>query len=165
MSYFNKFPYIAYSLDQGQTRFIIRDIFRRVKADQAGIQGDLAYYDYDIRDGDTPEILADKIYDNPLLHWVILITNEIIDPRWDWPLPENILYDYIVDKYGLANIGNAHHYINSAGYTVNSTAPGAIAVSNYDYETEENEKKRRIKILKPQHVNVFVKSFTEIAAQ
>lgn len=163
--YFSKFPYLIYSLDEGQSRFLIRDIFRRIKVDQIGIQQDLAYYDYIIRDGDTPEILADKIYDNSQFHWIILIVNEIIDPRWDWPLPENILYDYIVDKYELENIGDPHHYVNADGYVVNSTYPGAIAVSNYDYEVEENEKKRLIKILKPEHVNLFIKSFTEVAAQ
>ena len=163
--YFSKFPYIIYSLDENKTRFIIRDFFRRIKADRVGISSDTAYYDYFIRDGDTPEILADKIYDNTQFHWVILIANEIIDPRWDWPLPENILYKYIVDKYGLENIGDAHHYINSDGYVVNSTYPGAIAVSNYEYESEENEKKRAIKILKPEFVGDFVKTFTEVAAQ
>lgn len=163
--YFSKFPYLIYSLDGGQTRFQIRDLFRRIKTDAFGIQDDLAYYDYIVRDGDTPEILADKIYDNPQFHWIFLIVNEIIDPRWDWPLPENILYNYIVDKYGLENIGDPHHYVNSAGYVVNSTEPGAIAVSNYDYESEENEKRRFIKVLKPEHVGAFIKAFTEVAAQ
>lgn len=163
--YFSKFPYLIYSLDDGKTRFYIRDIFRRVKIDQVGIKDDLAYYDYIIRDGDTPEILADKIYNNPLFHWIILLVNEIIDPRWDWPLPENILYNYIVDKYGLEAIGDAHHYVNADGYVVNSTVPGATPVSNYDYEVEQNEKKRMIRILKPEHINVFIKTFDEVAAK
>jgi len=163
--YFSQFPFLKYSLDGGATNFIIRDIFRRIKTDSLAIQNDLAYYNYIVRDGDTPEILADKIYDNTQFHWVILIVNEIIDPRWDWILPENVLYAYIVDKYGRSNINSPHHYVNAAGYIVNSTTPGRIAVSNYDYEVAENEKKREIKILKPEYLNLFVKSFAEVATQ
>lgn len=161
--YFAQFPVINYSLDGGVTSFPMTDIFRRIRAVDKHMITSLAYEEYDIDDSDTPEILAAKIYNDPLLHWVILLTNEVIDPRWDWPMTSHVLREYIINKYGEANIGAVHHYINADNDIVHSTFAGTkYPVSNYDYENELNEQKRRIKVLKPQYVPIFVKSFKEI---
>ena len=152
---------MQYSLDGGLTTFTMTDIFRRIKADKADIQNSLAYDEYDIRSGETPEILADKIYGDVNLHWVLLVINEIIDPRFDWPMEENVLYNYIENKYGTDNMYAVHHYINNDGDVVHSSyALGAkTPVSNFEYEVALNESKRRINVLKPIYVSAFVKSF------
>lgn len=116
--YFENFPLINYSLDNGVTSFVMTDFFRRVKADANSLLGSSAYYEYQLADGDTPEILAHKLYGDPNLHWVILITNETIDPRFDWAQTQISLTNYIRDKYGAANVNAAHHYENSSGDTV-----------------------------------------------
>jgi hypothetical protein len=116
--YFENFPLINYSLDNGVSSFVMTDFFRRVKADANSILGSSAYYEYQLADGDTPEILAHKLYGDPNLHWVILITNETIDPRFDWAQTEISLTNYIRDKYGAAKVNAAHHYENSSGDTV-----------------------------------------------
>jgi hypothetical protein len=113
--YFENFPLISYSLDNGVTSFVMTDFFRRVKADANSILGSSAYYEYQLADGDTPEILAHKLYGDPNLHWVLLITNETIDPRFDWAQTQNSLTNYIRDKYGAAKVNAAHHYENSSG--------------------------------------------------
>ena len=120
MAYFDKFPRIIYSFDSGNavTGFVMTDILRRVKADAVNLTNTLAYDEYDVRDGETPEIVADKVYNNADLHWVVLIANEIIDPRFDWPLNSLALDNYITDKYGAANVFATHHYENSSGDTV-----------------------------------------------
>jgi hypothetical protein len=158
--YFKNFPTIRYSLDNQVTNYTITDVFRRVIADSQNILNSLAYDEYDIQEGETPEILADRIYNNVYYHWVILITNDIIDPRWDWPMDSDVLYDYTVSKYGLSNIGAVHHYVNTTGDIVHSSYSGAkTAVSNYDYEQTINEAKRRIKLVKPQYLTAFLKNF------
>jgi hypothetical protein len=116
--YFENFPLINYSLDNGISSFTMTDFFRRVKADANSILGSSAYYEYQLADGDTPEILAHKLYGDPNLHWVLLITNETIDPRFDWAQTQNSLTNYIRDKYGAAKVNAAHHYENSSGDTV-----------------------------------------------
>jgi hypothetical protein len=116
--YFENFPLINYSLDNGVSSFVMTDFFRRVKADANSILGSSAYYEYQLADGDTPEILAHKLYGDPNLHWVLLITNETIDPRFDWAQTEISLTNYIRDKYGAAKVNAAHHYENSSGDTV-----------------------------------------------
>ena len=95
------------------------------------------YDEYDIQDGETPEILSSKIYGNSEYHWLILHMNEIIDPRYDWPLSTFNLIKYCQSKY--TNINGTHHYENTTGDWVNSTASGAVSVSNFQYEEKINE--------------------------
>jgi len=159
--YFSKFPLISYTFDGGVTRFLATDIFTRVKSDYDNVKTSLAYDEYDIRDGETPEALADKLYNDSALHWVILIINEVIDPRWDWPLDTNSLQAWIADKYG-SNINAVRYYVNSVGDVVHSSFAGTkTPVTNYDYEIAQNESKRRIRILKPRFVATFVTSFMD----
>lgn len=158
--YFSKFPIINYSLDGGNTSFSITDIFRRVRAQTDNLLTSTAYDQYDIKEGETPEIIADQLYGNPALHWVILVSNEIIDPRFDWPLTSYALSKYITDKYGSGNEYGIHHYINSDGDVVHSSYAGTkYPVSNTDYEETVNEGKRRIAVIQPRFVSKFVESF------
>jgi len=116
--YFENFPVIEYSLDQGVSSFAMTDFFRRVKADVNSILGSSAYYEYELTDGETPEIVAHKLYGDSNLHWVILITNETLDPRFEWVQTKTALTAYIKDKYGADKVNAAHHYENSSGDTV-----------------------------------------------
>jgi hypothetical protein len=64
------------------------------------------YYKYDISDGETPEIIADKLYGSPEKHWIILSVNNIKNPQFDWPLRYNDLTKYIDIKYRGATYAN-----------------------------------------------------------
>lgn len=159
--FFRNIPLINYSLDAGQTAFLATDIFRRVKSDYDNVKTSLAYDEYDIREDETPEILADQLYNNPQLHWIILVVNEIIDPRWDWPLDTQSLEDFITEKYGDAK-NDVRYYVNNDGDVVHSSYAGVkTPVTNYDYEVSENETKRRIWVLKAQYVPAFITSFMD----
>lgn len=165
MSYFKNFPQILYSFETGQkvSAFLITDILRRVKADQNNITNITSYDEYDIKEGETPEILAHLLYGDSTLHWVILIVNEFIDPRFDWPLSTQSFEAYVTNKYGAGNEYAVHHYVTNDAYmdTVHSTYAGAkLPITNYDWEYAVNESKRRIKILKPEFVAQFVQAFT-----
>jgi hypothetical protein len=155
--YFETLPKTFYSLDNGTSTQIITNIFLRyVFSDE--IKNNLTYYElYDIVDGDTPEIVSDKFYNRPDYHWLVLHINEIIDPRYEWPLSTLNLIKYCQGKY--TNINGIHHYINSDGFIVNSDAPSATPVSNFQYEEQLNEAKRKIKILKPEFVKVAIDDF------
>jgi hypothetical protein len=106
--YFKSFPYTYYSLDNASTVQVITNITNRVSLSDE-VKNNLSLYDeYDIKDGETPELVADKFYGNPELHWLVLHYNEIIDPRFDWPLDTNNLSRYISGKYN--NPNGVHHY-------------------------------------------------------
>ena len=106
--YFQNFPYTYYSLDNTRTVQIVTDITNRaVISDE--VKTNLGLYDeYDIKDGETPELVADRFYNNPELHWIVLQYNDIIDPRFDWPLDTNNLTRYVTGKYNSLN--GIHHY-------------------------------------------------------
>ena len=147
--YFRTIPKIRYTLDNKKSIQVVTDIFRRVQIRDA-IRSNMTYYDeYDIGDGETPEIIADQLYGDSTLHWIILLVNDIIDPRYEWPLTHVNLNEYCINKYGANNIYATHHYENSVGIQVNSTVVGAVSISNFQFEDAKNELKRRIKILTP----------------
>jgi len=97
--YFAKFPYMVYTLDNYSSGQIVKDIFRRVIALTEFKENYTMFDEYDVKDGETPEILADKIYGNSNLHWIILLTNDILDPRYEWPLSNYNLIEYVRNKY------------------------------------------------------------------
>ena len=41
---------------------------------------------YEVQEGETPEIVADKHHGSVYYHWVILMTNGITDPFHDWQI-------------------------------------------------------------------------------
>jgi hypothetical protein len=163
--YFEKFPKIVYSLDGGVSGFPVTDIFRRVRAQTQELLTAAAYDEYDIKDGETPEIIAHKFYGNSDLHWVILIANDIIDPRWEWPLTSAQLKNYITDKYGTGNEYALKYYVTNDAYedVVHSSYAGSkLSVNNTDYEDQINEAKRKIKIVKAQFLPNFINDFNGV---
>ena len=116
--YFKSFPYTYYSLDNTTTVQVVTNITNRtVIADE--VKNNLSFYDeYDIKDVETPELVADKFYNNPQLHWIVLQYNDITDPRFDWPLDTNNLSRYVSSKY--TNINAVHHYEDASGNYVNA---------------------------------------------
>ena len=109
--YFKSFPYTLYSLDDLETTQVVTNIATRVVVNNE-VKDNLSLFDeYDIKDGETPEIVADKFYNNPELHWLILHYNDILDARFGWPLSSNDLFRYASGKYN--NIYAIHHYENA----------------------------------------------------
>ncbi len=106
--YFKSFPYTFYSLDNTTTVQVVTNITNRVALSDEVKQNLSLFDEYDIKDGETPELLADKVYGNPELHWLILHYNDIIDPRFDLPLSTNDLNKYVEGKY--ASVNGIHHY-------------------------------------------------------
>ena len=127
-------------------------------------------------------MVADRFYGDPHLFWIILHMNDIIDPRFEWPLSNEDLMEYTIGKYGLPYIYHTHHYVTPQGKIVNSykvlsqsnnpilpivyqdsgefqkimfhqTPPVLLSrVTNYEHELDLNEAKRKIKILKREFV-------------
>lgn len=106
-NFFNHYPITYYSnANNAPSLDVVTNIIARF-----GFQNNLkdntsSFYKYQIKDSDTPEIIASKIYDDPEKHWVVLLFNNIIDPQYDWPLDQRTLITHINDKYS-AN-GNSH---------------------------------------------------------
>jgi hypothetical protein len=96
--YFVNFPKIDYDLDSTELQYVT-NITSRFGLDENLKENSALYYTYNVDDGDTPEILASKIYDSPEKHWVILMMNDIVDPQFDWVLSYDQFNQYLEEKY------------------------------------------------------------------
>lgn len=112
--YFQLFPKIPYDIQGRRYKNLqlATNIFFRIRVIREVLGNITSYYDYIIPDGDTPEILADKIYGDAEAHWIILLANDIIDPQFDWPLNTRDFTKHIIDKYGSVETAKTtyHHY-------------------------------------------------------
>jgi hypothetical protein len=161
--YFEDFPKFLYDFDiKGERRaFVITDITRNIRFRRDVLANITLYDEYDVVDGETPEIVAEKIYGNAEYHWVVMLVNERFDYRADWVMDYPRLSVYIQDKYGV-NADSPHHYVDDKGNIVHSSAPGAVSISNRQYEEDLNEKKRRIKLISPELLNRILTDFDEL---
>ena len=149
MAYFEKFPLYQYDLEDTQEQVLITDILRRVNLRSNVAANTLVFDFYDVKEGETPDIVADKYYDDPELHWVVVTINNVTS-RYDWPLDQPALSSFVSDKY--ADPNGIHHYeVNATSgdtttkLTVSSDTTGAVAVTNYEYEQTENDNKKKKK--------------------
>lgn len=105
MAYFNELPNL-----QVKARFpnqstnkdfvTIKNLWRRGKLREDVANLVTAFTYYQIEGDERPDQVAEKVYDNPELDWVILLTNNITNINTDWPLDNNSFYNYLIDKYG-----------------------------------------------------------------
>jgi hypothetical protein len=100
---------------------ILRDLSINIRFQKELLSNITLYDEYDIKDGETPDIISERIYGTPLYHWAIMLMNDKFDYTNDWPLSSNQLQSYITDNYGWDNKDNIHHYIDSNGLQINST--------------------------------------------
>lgn len=95
------FPRVAYDLSNSDlTNYeIITNITFRIGIIKEVLSYASSYFNYTIKDGETPEIIAENVYNDPEAHWIILYANDIFDPQFDWPLNSTAFKNYLVDKY------------------------------------------------------------------
>lgn len=159
MAFFNLYPLTDYSFDK-KNFFYIVDFTARVKILDYLTSSDFIYDTYSVGEGERPEDIAFTQYGSSSLHWIILMTNEVIDPKEDWCLKYQDVVSIAKRKY--ADIYAVHHWVDSDGLIVDRNdlnITDVIPVSNLEYEVAENEKKRLIKLLKPSLVSQFVNDF------
>ena len=168
--YFSKFPYIIYdSVGNGEFK-IVTNLLRRV-AIRSNIKANTLFFDtYDVKEGETPEMVAHKLYGDPELHWVILLVNNVTERYHQWPKNTNQFLAYINDKY--SNVDATHHYEISqvSGDTTikidigtdNTGHSGATAITNFEYEEALEDKKRSIRLLDPTYLEAFVAEFESL---
>ena len=125
--YFANFPFIPYD-SVGDNQFkLVTNLMKRV-AVRTKIKANTLLFDtYDVREGETPESIADKLYDNPQYHWVVLFVNDITDRYHQWPLSGPQFLQYLNDKY--TNPDGTHHFeiLQKSGDTTVKIDVGTVA--------------------------------------
>lgn len=118
MRYFNSLPFIT-TVNNNGNLFALKNILIRTELIPQLSKNPLLFYKYDLQDGDTPEIVANKYYGDSYRYWIVLYGNpSIMDPQRDWPLSSQQFTKYLADKY--ADVANGdvlaytqttvHHY-------------------------------------------------------
>ena len=168
--YFANFPLIAYDSVGNEEYKLVTDLLRRVTLRSKVRSNVLVFDTYDVKQGETPEMLADKLYNDPELHWVILLINDITDRYHQWPMNNNQFLTYLNDKY--SNVDATHHYEISqvSGDTTikinigtdNTEHSGASIVTNREYEEERQDELRKIRLLNPIYIEPFVAEYQKI---
>lgn len=114
-SYFDKLPKINYDMNRSLINpkyESVTNIFFRVKYIEKTLNNISSYFTAEVFDGETPEILAEKVYGDAGAGWMIIMANQIIDPQWEWPLDYEQFNKYIIGKYGSIESAQTlpHHY-------------------------------------------------------
>ena len=91
---FEKFPLTLYN------NTLCRDITRRVKIDERTKNALTLYYTYEVKGGARADLISDAYYEEPTLDWLLWMTNNIVDPYYQWNLSENDFNDFLIKKYG-----------------------------------------------------------------
>ena len=168
--YFKEFPTIPYD-SEGNGKFKdVKNLLRRVGV-RAKIKTNTSLYDtYDVKNGESPESIAHKLYGDSELHWVILLLNNVTYRFHDWPMSDAQFLQFVNDKYD--NVDAIHHYEipQSSGDTSkkinvgtsNSDYPTATAITNFEHEQEQQDIKRKIRLLDPSFVPSFVSEFKSL---
>ena len=180
MSYFSRFPMMIYDVKGNDNYKLLPDILRRVKQ-RAGIKaGQFIFDSYDVMNGEKPEDIAFKWFGDAQLHWIILMTNNITDRYYQWPMTQPQFAEFLTDKYGAGNEDSAHHYevTQDSGRTigqgpndysykveVNSDTDNATTITNREYEERQQDKYRSIRLLNQRYVSDFISEFDNLIKQ
>tara|TARA_Y100000590_G_C15621894_1_gene977927 strand:- start:263 stop:934 length:672 start_codon:yes stop_codon:yes gene_type:complete len=169
----------------------VKNFFKKGKLREDIFQDLTTFQKYDIKGDDRPDNVANEIYGSAELDWVVLLSNNIVNVYDEWPLSQANLDAYIMDKYGtIEKLNETHHYESnevkdtqgviifprgvqvSAAQSVSyhepitdeqvTVNPISRAVTNLQYEEKENDKKRRIFLLKPMYLNVIFDDLEEM---
>ena len=215
MGYFRELPNILYQSPllhkNSSTDYIgIKNLFRRAKLYDYLSENVSIFNKFVIGDGDRPDTIAESLYNDSSLDYVVVLVAGITNINHEWPLQDFQVYDYALQKYGTeSKMFENHHYetfeikddkgrqilppdlivdkdfkmdgsalrfnstytlISEAGntqlddkneYTV-STDNIARAVSNFEHEISENEKKREINVLRNGYLSIFINDLRDV---
>ena len=140
---------------------LVKDITTNLKIQENVVELAGFFSDYIIGDGETPEIIAWKVYGDAKLHYLVMLANSLYDWRKDFPLTQNELDAFVNETY--ANPNGIHHWVNSnTGEVVIAHGEFDVPVTNYEYEYNENEKKRYIRLIRPEYATDVVDALNRL---
>ena len=191
-SYFRQLPNLDYpSLkNDRQSAYdyqVVKNIYKRAVLRNDVFDEVTAFTKYSVEGDERPDQVAFDFYQDPNLDWVVLTTNNIVHVRDEWPMGNQDFLTYLNGKYTAEELANIHHYetdvlrdsrgrlIHPKGLTVPSnysisfldngvlrTESKITSFTFLEHETNLNDEKRNINILKPEYLTVFLEDFENI---
>ena len=191
-SYFRQLPNLDYpSLANDRKSAydyqVVKNIFKRAVLRDDIFDEVVAFTKYSVVGDERPDQVAFDFYGDSGLDWVVLTTNNIIHVRDEWPMGNQDFLTYLNGKYTDQELSNIHHYEtdllrDSQGKLIQPkglNVPGDYSISFLDngvlrteakitsftfleHETNLNDDKRNINILKPEYLIIFLEDFEDI---
>ena len=192
MAYFDLFPNVelpSYSEKRSSSydTIIVKNLFKRGKVREDFFQNVAAFNKFMVEGDDRPDNVAYQLYEDDQLDWVVLLSNNIINVRDEWPMSQYDFQRYIDNKYDPVQLGQIHHYetkeirlpdgvlalqaglevdanftfsysYESTDYNINDV----VSISNLEYEIKKNDDKRSIYVIRPEYVNIIISDMREI---
>ena len=173
--YFSQFPTIFYDAVGKTGPKIVTHLLKRVAVHSKARATTAVYDTYDVRNGETPEMIAHKYYGDAEYHWVILLVNNITDRYHQWPMNTRQFLAHLAERYD--NVDAVHHYeINQVSGDTSvkinigitnididgNTIADATLITNREYEEEKQDVLRKIRLLDPIYLDQFVKDFQRL---
>ena len=177
-NYFSSIPNVDYDINGTEPNQFrsVTNIMQRIRFKPSVLENITDYYPYYVREGERPDIVSFNTYGTVAYSYLILLVNDIVDPLFDWPLPTRQFENYIIEQYGsvsAAQSTNKYYYqvvraeVAKTGIservpeykiivdqtTYNSLDSSVRSAQNvYDYEVEQNDNKREIKLINPDFI-------------
>ena len=195
-SYFNLIPdfdYVSRLPDAKISDYIrVKNFFRRVTLREDIYQNLTFFTKYSIEGDDRPDNVANKVYEDSSLDWLILLANNITHIPTEWPMAQNDFDRFLLDKYDnydtLYNGVHHHETIEVKDSNDITIVPSGLEVSsdftqsyydfyveemktesnitrpvtNYEYEEKLENKKRQIFILEQEYLTVILDDIEDI---
>ena len=191
-AYFRQLPNLNYpSLKNDRTSAydyqVVKNIFKRAVIRNDVFDEVTAFTKYSVVGDERPDQVADNFYNDSTLDWVVLTTNNIVHVRDEWPMGNQDFLTYLNGKYTEAQLANIHHYetkvirdsngklIQPSGLTVpadhsisfvdngvTKTASEITQVTFLENETNLNDDKREINILRPELLDMLLTDVSDI---
>ena len=191
-SYFKQLPDLDYpSLANDRKSAydyqVVKNIFKRAIIRDDIFDEVTAFTKYSVQGDERPDQIAFDFYGDSGLDWVVLTTNNIIHVRDEWPMGNNDFLTYVNSKYTTQELSNIHHYetkiirdsrgrlIQPKGLTVPAwhsitfldngairTESSLTSFTFFEHETNLNDEKRNINILRPEYLTIFFQDFEDV---
>tara|TARA_B100001079_G_scaffold259266_1_gene258273 strand:- start:1437 stop:2099 length:663 start_codon:yes stop_codon:yes gene_type:complete len=194
MAYFDLFPNIqlpSYNKHNSSLDYTLsKNLFKRAKIRDDLFQNVTSFDKFTIVGDSRPDQVAERLYGDSGLDWVVLISNNILNVREEWPIAQTDLNNYLLNKYSDDQLRSVHHYetkkisdtsgnmVMSEGNIVdenfsfefldqntNKTVTGSDLVNSvtwFEWEIEKNEAKRNIFVLRPTWLEFVIEDMKEI---
>ena len=163
----------------------VKNLFKKGKLREDIFQSVAIFEKFQIKGDDRPDNVAFDFYGDSNLDWLVLACNNVINIQSEWPLRQTDFDRYMLEKYGDYDtlFNGAHHYetteikdgngiiVMPAGLKTDSTfvfsytdsrsdtlfnlSNIAKAVTNYEYESQLEDDKRNIFLLKSRYLNII----------
>jgi len=191
-SYFKQLPNLSYpslanERNSAYDYQVVKNLFKRAVLRDDVINEITNFTRYSIQGDERADQVAYNFYGDSGLDWIILTTNNVIHVRDEWPMSNRDFLTYLNEKYTSEQLSNVHHYetreirdssntlIQKAGVRVKSnhsvtyldqgsatTTSSIKTVSYLQHETDLNDAKRNILILRKEYLSTILRDIGDI---